>query len=105
MNSTIGNKTKVNHLTYIGDSVVGDNTNIGAGTITCNFDGKNKHKTIIGKNVFIGSNCALIAPIKISDHSFVAAGSTVSDNLGIRDFSIARAKQKIIKEGSKRFFK
>ena len=104
-NSIIGNKTKVSHLTYIGDAVIGDNTNIGAGTITCNYDGRNKHKTIIGRNVFIGSNCALIAPIKISDHSFIAAGSTVSDNLGIRDFSIARAKQKIIKEGSKRFLK
>ncbi len=104
-NSTIGNNTKVNHLTYIGDSIIGSNTNIGAGTITCNFDGKNKNRTLIGDNVFIGSNCALIAPIKIGSKSFVAAGSTISDNLNTDDFSIARAKQKIIKAGSKRFLK
>ncbi len=102
-NSKVGNNTKINHLTYIGDAIIGNNTNIGAGTITCNYDGKNKNKTVIGNNVFIGSNCALIAPIKIDDQSFVAAGSTISDSLKKQDFSIARAKQKIIKEGSKKF--
>ena len=104
-NANIGSKTKINHLTYIGDAIIGSNSNIGAGTITCNYDGKNKHKTVIGSNVFIGSNCALIAPIKIQNQAFVAAGSTISDNLQVQDFSIARAKQKIIKQGSKRFLK
>ncbi|MBF97102.1 MAG: Bifunctional protein GlmU [Alphaproteobacteria bacterium MarineAlpha9_Bin4] len=104
-NSKIGANTKINHLSYIGDANVGSDTNIGAGTITCNYDGKQKHKTTIGNKVFIGSNCALIAPIKIGNESFVAAGSTISYNLKNRDFSIARAKQKIIKEGSKKFLK
>ena len=104
-NSKIGNNTKINHLSYIGDSIIGTNTNIGAGTITCNYDGRNKNKTIIGKNVFIGSNCSLIAPIKIGDKSFVAAGSTISNNVNKNDFSIARAKQQIIKGGRNRFLK
>ena len=84
---------------------VGKNSNIGAGTITCNYDGKIKHKTVIGNYVFIGSNCALVAPIKIKDNAFVAAGSTISKNVGIDDFSIARAQQKIVKKGRKKFLK
>ena len=104
-NSKIGDGSKINHLTYIGDSIIGSNTNIGAGTITCNYDGKNKNKTIIGDNVFVGSNCSLIAPIEIGNHSFIAAGSAISDNVERKDFSIARAKQKIIKDGSKKFLK
>ncbi len=104
-NSKIGDGTKISHLTYIGDAIIGSNTNIGAGTITCNYDGKNKNQTIIGDNVFIGSNCSLIAPIEIGNQSFIAAGSAISDNVEIKDFSIARAKQKIIKDGSKKFLK
>ncbi len=104
-NSKIGNNTKINHLSYIGDSIIGTKANIGAGTITCNYDGRNKNKTIIGNNVFIGSNCSLIAPIKIGDKSFVAAGSTISSNVNKNDFSIARAKQQIIKGGRNRFLK
>ena len=103
--SLIGDKTKINHLAYIGDAIIGTNTNIGAGTITCNYDGTNKNKTIIGNNVFIGSNCSLIAPIKIGNKSFVAAGSTISDNIPQNDFSIARAKQQIIKNGRNKFIK
>ncbi len=104
-NSYIGDKAKINHLAYIGDASVGKNSNIGAGTITCNYDGKIKHKTVIGNYVFIGSNCALVAPIKIKDNAFVAAGSTISKNVGIDDFSIARAQQKIVKKGRKKFLK
>ncbi len=104
-NSKLGKNSKVNHLAYIGDTTIGNNTNIGAGTITCNYDGKKKHRTIIGSNVFIGSNTSLIAPIKIADKAFIAAGSTISENLNTEDFSIARAKQKIIKKGRKRFLK
>ena len=102
-NSKIGDYSKINHLSYIGDSKVGKSSNIGAGTITCNYDGKTKHMTIIGNNVFIGSNCALVAPIKINDKAFIAAGSTISNDVGNDDFSIARAKQKIVKKGRKKF--
>ena len=104
-NSKIGNNTKINHLSYIGDSIIGSNTNIGAGTITCNYDGINKNKTVIGNNVFIGSNCSLIAPIKIGNKSFIAAGSTISNNVNQNDFSIARVRQQIIKNGRSRFLK
>jgi bifunctional UDP-N-acetylglucosamine pyrophosphorylase/glucosamine-1-phosphate N-acetyltransferase len=104
-NSNIGNFSKINHLSYVGDASIGANSNIGAGTITCNYDGKAKHKTMIGNNVFIGSNCALIAPIKISNKAFIAAGSTISNDVGVNDFSIARAKQKLVKKGRKKFLK
>ena len=72
-NSKIGNNTKINHLSYIGDTIIGTNTNIGAGTITCNYDGI-KNKTTIGDNVFIGSNCSLIAPIKIGNKVLLPQG-------------------------------
>ena len=104
-NSQIGNNTKINHLAYVGDTIIGTNTNIGAGTITCNYDGIKKNKTTIGDNVFIGSNCSLIAPIKIGNKSFIAAGSTVSNNVDRNGFSIARAKQQIIKNGRSKFLK
>ncbi len=104
-NSYIGNNSKVNHLAYLGDTTIGINTNIGAGTITCNYDGVNKNKTLIGNNVFIGSNCSLIAPIKIGNKSFIAAGSTISSDVNKNDFSIARAKQQIIRNGRNKFLK
>ena len=104
-NSKIGNNTKINHLAYIGDTIIGANTNIGAGTITCNYDGIKKNKTTIGDNVFIGSNCSLIAPIKIGNKSFIAAGSTISNNVAKNGFSIARVKQQIIKNGRIKFLK
>ena len=104
-NSKIGNNTKINHLAYIGDTIIGTNSNIGAGTITCNYDGIKKNKTIIGDNVFIGSNCSLIAPIKIGNKAFIAAGSTISNNVDKNGFSIARAKQQIINNGRSKFFK
>jgi bifunctional UDP-N-acetylglucosamine pyrophosphorylase / glucosamine-1-phosphate N-acetyltransferase len=92
-NSTIGNDTKAKHLTYIGDATVGSNVNIGAGTITCNYDGVNKHKTIIKNNAFIGSNNTIVAPITIGDNAFTAAGSTITADVPNNALAIARAHQ------------
>ena len=92
--STLGEGTKANHLAYIGDAEIGDNCNIGAGTIFCNYDGANKHKTILGDNVFIGSNSVLVAPIKLSDNAFVAAGSTVNVDVPEEHLAVGRAKQR-----------
>ena len=92
-NSTLKKETKVNHLTYLGDADVGEKTNIGAGTITCNYDGKNKNKTIIGKNSFIGSNTSLIAPIKIGNNSTLAAGSVFNKDIPSNNLSIGRSYQ------------
>jgi len=95
--STIGKGAKVNHLTYIGDAEIGAGTNIGAGTITCNYDGVNKFKTNIGKNVFIGSNSSLVAPVNISDNATVGAGSTVTKDINEGELAIGRGKQKNIR--------
>ena len=86
------------HLTYLGDCKIGKNGNIGCGTITCNYDGKNKNQTIIGDNAFIGSNVSLVAPVKIGDNVTVAAGSTITDDIPSDTLSIARERQ-INKEG------
>ncbi|MFA5692421.1 MAG: bifunctional UDP-N-acetylglucosamine diphosphorylase/glucosamine-1-phosphate N-acetyltransferase GlmU [Acholeplasmataceae bacterium] len=88
-----GKKTTAAHLAYIGDSIVGSNVNFGCGSITVNFDGKEKHQTHIGDNVFIGCNVNLIAPIEIGDNVFIAAGSTVTKNIPSNAFSIARSRQ------------
>lgn len=101
-NSEIKNSSKINHLSYIGDSEIGQSCNIGAGTITCNFDGiKTKSKTIIGDQVSIGSNISLIAPITINNGAFIAAGSVVTNNVAEDELCIARAKQTAIKNGAK----
>ncbi len=92
-NSTLAPDTKANHLSYIGDAKVGTNTNIGAGTIFCNYDGKNKHPTVVGDNVFVGSNASLIAPLKIGDASIVAAGSVISRAVPTESLAIARPLQ------------
>jgi len=92
-NSVLGEGVKANHLTYIGDSDVGAGTNVGAGTITCNYDGYNKHRTVIGKSVFIGSNTALVAPVKIGDGAIIGAGSTVVQNVPKDALTIARGRQ------------
>lgn len=92
-NSQISANSKINHLSYIGDSEIGENVNVGAGTITCNYDGFNKAKTIIEDDVFIGSNTALIAPLKIANGAIIAAGSTISQNVAENDLAIARAEQ------------
>lgn len=94
-NSTLGNKTKAAHLTYIGDAKVGENVNFGCGTITANYDGKSKFKTVIGNNVFIGSNVNLIAPVEIQDDSFIAAGTTVTKNIEKNKFVIDRNELRI----------
>ena len=100
-NSKIAKNTKINHLSYVGDSEVGSDTNIGAGTITCNYDGiAKKSKTIIGNNVSIGSNSALIAPIKIDDGAFIAAGSVVTKDAAKDDLVMARTKQTNLANGA-----
>jgi len=95
---------KAGHLSYLGDSTIDTGTNIGAGTITCNYDGKNKFQTTIGKNVFIGSNTKLIAPITLEDNTMTAAGSTISKDLKSGELVITRSKPKIIKDYFYRFF-
>jgi bifunctional UDP-N-acetylglucosamine pyrophosphorylase / glucosamine-1-phosphate N-acetyltransferase len=91
--SLLKDGSKVAHLSYIGDTEVGEKTNIGCGTITANYDGKNKHKTIIGKNVFVGSGTTIIAPVTIEDNSFIAAGSTINKDVPADAMAIARARQ------------
>jgi len=95
--SKIGKNSKINHLSYIGDSFVGKNVNIGAGTITCNFDGKNKNKTKILDGAFIGSNTSLIAPIKIGKNAVVGAGSSLNKNVKNRSLALTRANHIEIK--------
>ncbi len=89
----IGEGTKVPHLSYMGDSEIGSKCNIGCGTITCNYDGKNKHKTIIGDNCFVGSNVNLVAPVTMGDHVLVAAGSTITEDIPSESLAIARERQ------------
>jgi bifunctional UDP-N-acetylglucosamine pyrophosphorylase/glucosamine-1-phosphate N-acetyltransferase len=92
---------KAGHLTYLGDAEIGENTNIGAGTITCNYDGKNKHKTTIGKNVFVGSDTELVAPINIGDSVVIGAGSVITKDVPANALAVARGKQVIKKEWTK----
>ena len=92
-NTTLASSAKANHLSYIGDAKVGANTNIGAGTIFCNYDGKNKHRSIVGDNVFIGSNTSLIAPLEIGDSSIIAAGSAINRDVPYDSLAISRPVQ------------
>lgn len=101
--STIGIGTKVSHLTYIGDTEIGDNTNVGAGTITCNYNGYAKFGTKIGNNSFIGSNTVMIAPVKIGNNSMTAAGSVITGNVEDGDIAISRTQQKNIEQGMVRY--
>ncbi len=103
-NSILGVNTKASHLSYLGDSEIGNNVNIGCGSITVNYDGKKKSKTIIGNNVFVGCNSNLIAPITIKDDSFIAAGSTITLDVEESDLAIARSKQ-INKKGYAKKYK
>jgi bifunctional UDP-N-acetylglucosamine pyrophosphorylase/glucosamine-1-phosphate N-acetyltransferase len=96
-NSHFGEGAKANHLAYVGDAEIGAGSNIGAGTITCNYDGVNKHRTELGDNVFIGSNSTLVAPLNVEDNGFVAAGSTVTSPVGESELAVGRAKQRNIK--------
>jgi UDP-N-acetylglucosamine diphosphorylase/glucosamine-1-phosphate N-acetyltransferase len=95
--SNINKNSKVNHLSYIGDTTIGKNSNIGAGTITCNYDGVKKSKTKISDNVFIGSNSSLVAPIKIDKNSVVGAGSVITKNVKKKTLALTRASQIEIK--------
>ena len=95
--SVVGKNSKVNHLTYIGDSHIGKLVNVGAGTITCNYDGKKKNKTTIKDNVFIGSNSSLVAPVKIEKDSVVGAGSVITKNVKKKSLALTRTMQTEVK--------
>lgn len=95
-NSLIGAQTKINHLSYIGDGEIGKQVNIGAGTITCNYDGVNKHRTIIGDNAFIGSNSQLVAPVTIGDGATIGAGSTITRDAPPNQLTLCRAQQRTV---------
>jgi bifunctional UDP-N-acetylglucosamine pyrophosphorylase/glucosamine-1-phosphate N-acetyltransferase len=92
-NSHVAEGAKVNHLTYIGDATVGAKANIGAGTITCNYDGFAKHRTVIGAGAFIGSNSSLVAPVKIGDGAYVGSGSVISKDVPDDALALTRSKQ------------
>ncbi|GAA0820074.1 bifunctional UDP-N-acetylglucosamine diphosphorylase/glucosamine-1-phosphate N-acetyltransferase GlmU [Clostridium tertium] len=94
--STIGNNTKVSHLTYIGDASVGENCNFGCGTVVVNYDGQKKHKTTIGNNSFIGCNTNLVSPVNVEDNTYIAAGSTITNDVKEGELAVARAKQRNI---------
>ncbi len=100
-NSVIARGSKANHLSYIGDAVIGKSVNIGAGTITCNYDGANKHQTIIEDNVFVGSDTQLVAPVKVTQGSTIGAGSTITRDTPPETLTLSRAKQMSV-EGWKR---
>ena len=95
--SNIGNNSKVSHLSYIGDSKIGKSVNIGAGTITCNYDGFKKSKTLIKDKVFIGSNTSLVAPVTIGEKSVVGAGSVITRKVNKKSLALTRSKQVEIK--------
>jgi len=95
--STLGKKSKVNHLTYIGDTSIGKSVNVGAGTITCNYDGIKKYKTRIKDNVFIGSNSSLVAPLTIAENSIVGAGSVITRSVSKKSLALTRSQQLEIK--------
>lgn len=99
--SIVGNRSKINHLSYIGDSEIGTETNIGAGAITCNYDGANKHKTIIGDNVFIGSDVQLVAPVSVSSGATIAAGTTITKDVAENELAISRTPQKSVPDWSR----
>lgn len=95
-NAVLDKGAKANHLSYVGDTMVGENTNIGAGVITCNYDGAFKHQTIIGKDVFVGSDSQLVAPVEIEDGATIGAGSTITSNVKKDQLAISRARQRLI---------
>tara|TARA_Y100001970_G_scaffold269823_1_gene362912 strand:+ start:43 stop:666 length:624 start_codon:yes stop_codon:yes gene_type:complete len=95
--SNLGKNSKVNHLTYIGDADIGNFVNIGAGTITCNYDGVNKNKTIIKNNVFVGSNSSLVAPVTLNENSLIGAGSVITRNVKKKSLALTRSNQTEVK--------
>jgi bifunctional UDP-N-acetylglucosamine pyrophosphorylase/glucosamine-1-phosphate N-acetyltransferase len=100
-NTRVGKAAKANHLAYLGDADIGSQSNVGAGTITCNYDGANKHRTTLGEGVFVGSNSTLVAPLVIESGGFVAAGSTVTDDVKADQLAVARGRQRNV-DGWKR---
>ena len=100
--STIGKNSKINHLSYIGDSNIGKKVNIGAGTITCNYDGVKKNKTKIKDKVFVGSNSSLVAPVTLSENSIIGAGSVITKNVAKKSLALTRSKQVEIKNYKKK---
>src|SRR5690606_12766474 len=92
-NSRIDDGSKVNHLTYVGDATIGTKVNVGAGTITCNYDGAAKHRTVIGDNAFIGSGVMLVAPVEIGKDATIGAGSTITKDAPPGELTLARARQ------------
>ena len=103
--ANIGKSSKINHLSYIGDAKLGENVNVGAGSITCNYDGFNKYQANFGNDCFIGSNSIFIAPVNIDSGSLIAAGSVITKDVGENELAISRAKQQNIKKGATRFKK
>ena len=95
--SSIGKNSKVNHLSYIGDANIGEMVNIGAGTITCNYDGKNKNKTVIKNKVFVGSNSSLVAPVTLNENSTIGAGSVITKNVKKNSLALTRSNQSELK--------
>ena len=95
-NTLVGEGSKANHLTYLGDAEIGKRTNIGAGTITCNYDGVNKFKTIIGNDVFIGSDTQLVAPVSVADGATLGAGTTLTKDVEEGGLVITRVKERVI---------
>ena len=100
-NSSIGDGTKLAHLTYVGDADVGQNINFGCGTVVVNYDGKNKHRTVIEDNAFIGCNTNLVSPVKVGKNAYTAAGSTITEDVPADTLAIARARQ-VVKDNWKR---
>ena len=100
--SNLGKNSKVNHLSYIGDANIGDAVNIGAGTITCNYDGKNKNKTVIKNKVFVGSNSSLVAPVTLNEKSTIGAGSVITKNVKKNSLALTRSNQSEVKNYKKK---
>ena len=94
--SDVGEGSKINHLSYVGDATVGKNVNIGAGTIVCNYDGANKHRTIVGDNAFIGSDTQLVAPVTVGEGATVGAGSTITKDVPPGELTLSRSKEKTV---------
>jgi bifunctional UDP-N-acetylglucosamine pyrophosphorylase/glucosamine-1-phosphate N-acetyltransferase len=92
-NAVMGEGAKAGHLSYLGDAEIGARTNIGAGTITCNYDGANKHRTVMGEDVFIGSNSSLVAPLTLSDGCTTGAGSTITKDVPAQTLALGRGRQ------------
>ena len=97
-NSVVGDDTKISHLTYVGDAEIGENVNLGCGVVVVNYDGQKKQKTIVGDNSFIGCNVNLVSPVEVKANAFVAAGSTITEEVPENSLAIARSRQTIIKD-------